>query len=83
MDKDVDGYIATDDDEGYYYGRWRGLQTLMDKAGMDAVRYRFHPAMKYLAVYKRKVVKILRAASSSFPQVPIILLLPTSLSERS
>ncbi|KAI4095371.1 MAG: hypothetical protein LQ344_001669 [Seirophora lacunosa] len=43
-DVDLDGNVATEADEGYYYLWWKGLQVLMGKEGHDAGMYMVRPS---------------------------------------
>ncbi|KAL8644239.1 MAG: hypothetical protein Q9210_007355 [Variospora velana] len=43
-DVDVDGHVATEGDQGYYYLWWKGLQVLMGKEGHDAGLYMVRPS---------------------------------------
>ncbi|KAL8834400.1 MAG: hypothetical protein Q9170_003768 [Blastenia crenularia] len=45
-DKDADGYVATVEDEGYYFGWWAGLQLLCGKEGVDAGIYEIRPSFQ-------------------------------------
>lgn len=42
--RDVEGKVATKEDEGYYYLWWKGLQVLMGKEGHDAQLYKIRPS---------------------------------------
>ncbi|KAL8908230.1 MAG: hypothetical protein Q9207_000951 [Kuettlingeria erythrocarpa] len=46
-DVDVDGNVATEDDEGWYYKWWKGLQVLMGQEGNDAGLYLIRPTHEF------------------------------------
>lgn len=42
--RDVEGNVATKEDEGFYYLWWKGLQVLMGKEGHDAKLHMIRPS---------------------------------------
>ncbi|KAL8922597.1 MAG: hypothetical protein Q9208_005101 [Pyrenodesmia sp. 3 TL-2023] len=46
-DVDVDGNVAAEDDEGWYYKWWKGLQVLMGQEGHDAGLYLVRPSHEF------------------------------------
>ncbi|KAI4185384.1 MAG: hypothetical protein LQ346_005915 [Caloplaca aetnensis] len=46
-DVDVDGNVATEDDQGWYYKWWKGLQVLMGQEGNDAGLYLIRPSHEF------------------------------------